>query len=160
VSARYQESAVTKNLVQRALDASRAPMPYPTGRWLAARGLSAPVGERWKVTIGLECVNPRAAAPSTTPEARLQLAIENFEWSVMFCQGTGSSWIRVVDTPRIHERDDFGLLPHIPDLRGLGPFVQWIERRFRIELRRPHATIHTNLADAQQKILLWIVSAL
>jgi hypothetical protein len=151
---------MTKNLVQRTLDASRAPLPYATARWLAARGLRPPTGERWKVTIELDCVNPRAVRPATAIDTRLQLVIDSFEWSVMFSHGSGSSWIRVMDAPRIHERDDFGLLPHVTDLRGLSGFVRGLERRFHVEFRRPHATIHTNLVEAQQKILLWILSAL
>jgi hypothetical protein len=151
---------MTKNLVQGTRDVPRASLLSATARWLTARGQRPRGGERWKVTIGLDCVNPRVALPSTAVDSRLQIVIESFEWSVLFCHGSGSSWIRVMDAPRIHERDDFGLLSHMPDLCGLGALVQWIERRFQLQFRRPHATIHTNLVEAQQKILLWIVSAL
>jgi hypothetical protein len=150
---------MTKNLASGTRDPRRPPPPYATARWLAGRGLSAPGGD-WKVTIGLGCGNPRVALASDAVNTRVQIVIDSFEWSVLFCHGSGSSWIRVLDAPRIHERDDFGLLPHVTDLRRLGMFIQSLERRFQVEFRRPHATIHTNLVGADQKLLLWVVSAL
>lgn len=151
---------MTKNLARGTLDPRHAPLPYATGRWLADRGLWAPTGERWKVTIGLGCGNPRVALAGDAVNTRLQIVIDSLEWSVLFCHGSGSSWIRVQDAPRIHERDDFGLLPHVTDLRHLGVFIQSLERRFQVEFRRPHATIHTNLVGADQKLLLWVVCTL
>ncbi|HEU4734193.1 MAG TPA: hypothetical protein VFT22_40155 [Kofleriaceae bacterium] len=152
---------MTKNLVQRAHEPRRAVLPYASARWVAARGLHPPSsGEPWKVTILLDVVNPRVVLADTAVRTRLQIVIESFEWSVFFTHGSGASWIRVTDAPRVHERDDFGLLPHVTELRNIGRLVQWLEQRFKLEFRRPHAVIHTNLVDAQQNILLWIVSSL
>ncbi|HET7504260.1 MAG TPA: hypothetical protein VFK02_24735 [Kofleriaceae bacterium] len=151
---------MTKNLAQRTFDPRRSALPYASARWVAARGLHPPSGEPWKVTILLDVVNPRLALADTAVRTRLQIVIESFEWSVFFTHGSGVSWIRVTEAPRVHERDDFKLLPHVTELRNLGTFVRWIEQRFKLEFRRPHATIHTNLIDAQQNILLWIVSSL
>jgi hypothetical protein len=134
------------------------PMPRATARWLAARGLRPPA-ERWKVTIALDIADPRVVSGPDL-DTRLHIMIDSVEWSVFFCHRSGTSWIRVADVPRVHERDDFGLLSHVTELRGIGAFVQWLERRFHLQFRRPHAAIHTNLVDAQQKILLWIVAAL
>jgi hypothetical protein len=131
-----------------------------TATWLAARGLSPPESGRWRVTILLDVVDPWGAPSDVEINTRLHLMIEPSEWGVLFCRGSGSSWIRVRPAPQVHERDDFGLLPHMPELRGLGPFVQWLERRFQIQFRRPQAVIYTNLADAHDKLLLWIVAAL
>jgi hypothetical protein len=151
---------MTKNLAHATRPAASAVMPRATTRWLAARGLRPPAGERWKVTIVLDVADPRVAPTSGITDTRLHIMIDDLEWSVFFCHGSGSSWIRVAGQPRVHERDDFALLPHVTELRGLGPFIQRIERTFKLRFRRPHATIHTNLIDAQQKLLLWIVAAL
>jgi hypothetical protein len=152
---------MTRNLVQRAYEPRRSVLPHPSARWLSARGLYPPVsGEPWQVTILLDVVNPRIALFDAATRTRLQIVIERFEWSVVFTHGTRESWIRVTDAPRVHERDDLGLLPHMTELRNLGMFVRWLERQFKLEFRRPHAAIHTNLLEAQQRILLWIVSAL
>jgi hypothetical protein len=149
-----------KNLIRTAHDVIPRAPPYPSATWLAARGLHPPVGGRWKVTIVLDVVDPRTTTASSMINTRLHVLIECFEWSVFFCHGSGSSWIRVTTVPRVHERDDFELLAHVTDLRGLGSFIQRIEQRFQLRFRRPHAAIHTNLIDADQKLLLWVVAAL
>ena len=151
---------MTKNLIPAAHDVDPRAPPYPSARWLAARGLHPPAAGRWKVSIALDVVDPRSALASPMINTRLHILIESFEWSVFFCHGSGSSWIRVTNVPRVHERDDFELLPHVTDLRGLGSFIQWIERRFQLQFRRPHAAIYTNLIEADQKLLLWVVAAL
>lgn len=144
----------------RPLPPSAPTAPTPSSRWLAARGLEAPADQRWKVSIGLDVVDPRNLAAGAARDTRLQILIERFEWSVFFRHGSGSSWIRVAAAPRVHEHDDFELLAHVTDLRGLGALVAWIEHRFRLRFRRPHAEIHTGLPDAHQKLLLWVVAAL
>jgi hypothetical protein len=153
---------MTKNLIPAAHDVTPRAPPYPSARWLVARGLHPPVeaGGRWKVTIALDVVDPRITMAGSAINTRLHILIECFEWSVFFCHGSGSSWIRVTNVPRVHERDDFELLPHITDLRGLGTFIQRLEQRFQLRFRRQHAAIHTNLIDADQKLLLWVVAAL
>jgi hypothetical protein len=152
---------MTRNLVQRAYEPQRPALPNAGARWIAARGLHPPAsGLPWKVTIMLDVVNPRVALSDAATRTRLQIVIESFEWSVFFTSGARESWIRVTDAPRVYERDDFGLLPHMTELRNLGTFVRWLEGELKLEFRRPHAAIHTNLVEAQQTILLWIVSAL
>ncbi|HET7503307.1 MAG TPA: hypothetical protein VFK02_19940 [Kofleriaceae bacterium] len=136
------------------------PARSPTAIWLASRGLRPPPSGRWRVTILLDIADPWGSAPEIDLNTRLHISIQATEWGVFFCRGSGSSWIRVKGPPRVHERDDFGLLPHLTDLRGLGGFVSWLERRFEIQFRRPQAVVYTNLPDAQHKILLWIVAAL
>jgi hypothetical protein len=150
--------AMTNNIRLETYEAP--PVPSATARWLAARGLRPPESGRWRVTILLDVVDPWGAPSEVEITTRLHIMIEPSEWGVFFCRGSGSSWIRVTKAPRVYERDDFGLLAHMTDLRGLGAFVHWLERRFQIQLRRPQAVIYTNLADAQHKILLWIVAAL
>src|SRR5690349_12114749 len=83
--------------------------------WLAARGLYAPVRDRWHVAIALDCVGRRAGS-----ETRLEVTINPNEWGFVFCHGSGTSWIRVADGPEVHDRDDFELLPNVPVLRNLG----------------------------------------
>ena len=149
-----------RNLDPSLHDAPHVPVPCASTRWLAARGLRPPLDQRWKVTIALDIIDPRVAQPGPELDTRLHIMIDSVEWGVFFCHRSGSSWIRVANAPRVHERDDFGLLPHVTELRGIGRLVQWIEQRCQLQFRRPHAGIHTNLTDAKQKILLWIVAAL
>lgn len=141
-------------------DAATRPALNASARWLAARGLSSPGTARWRVTVVLDIIDPRVARTAAEIDTRLHVMIDSREWSVFFCHGSGSSWIRVANLPHIHERDDFGLLPRVTELHDLGELVLWIERRFHLRFRRQHAAIHTNLADAHQKLLLWIVAAL
>jgi hypothetical protein len=150
--------AMTNN-IQRELPQAR-PVSNPATAWLAARGLRAPESGQWRVTILLDVVDPWGEPSDVEINTRLHIMIEPSEWGVLFCRGSGSSWIRVRNAPRIQDRDDFGLLAHITELRGLGVFVQWLERRFQIQLRRSQAVIYSDLADAHHKILLWVVAAL
>ncbi|HEU4734461.1 MAG TPA: hypothetical protein VFT22_41510 [Kofleriaceae bacterium] len=136
------------------------PARSPSAVWLASRGLQPPQSGRWRVTILLDIIDPWGNASEIDINTRLHISIQTTEWGVFFCRGSGSSWIRVKNGPRVHERDDFGLLPHITDLRGLGSFVSWLERRFELQFRRPQAVIYTNVPDPQHKILLWVVAAL
>jgi len=155
-------TTMTRAIHPGAYDA-RSPVPGTTASalWLAARRLRPPGTERWKVTIALDIVDPRVAPAATMLGTRLHIMIDKLEWGVMvFHPRRGSSWIRVVNVPRVHDRDDLGLLPHVTELRHLGRLVQSIERRFQIQFRRPHAEITTDLIAAHQAILLWVVSAL
>jgi hypothetical protein len=136
------------------------PAPSASARWLAARGLRAPESGAWRTTILLDVVDPWGVSLDVDVHTRLQITIEASGWGVVFCRGRGSSSLRVTTAPRVHQRDDFGLLPHITELGGLGAFVHWLERRFQIQFRRPDAVVYTDLPCAQSRILLWIVAAL
>jgi hypothetical protein len=129
-------------------------------KWLAARRLNSPSRKHWMVAIVLDAADPRSVSAYTEVDTRLYIEIDSTEWGILFCRGRESSWIRVAGTPRVHEHDDFRLLPYVMDLRDLGAIVQLIERRFGLRFRRQHAVIHTDLDDAQQKILLWLLSVL
>lgn len=128
--------------------------------WLAARRLTLPAHKYWMVTIVLDAVGPRGSLAGSEINTKLHIVIDSCEWGILFCHGSGSSSIGVVNVPCVRDRDDFGLLPYVRELGRIGTIVRLLERRFRIWFRRPHATIDTNLTDAQQKILLWVVSAL
>jgi len=128
--------------------------------WLAARRLTLPAHKYWMVAISLDAVGPRGSLAGGESTTKLHIVIDSCEWSILFCRGTGSSSIAVVNVPCVRERDDFGLLPYVTELGRIGTIVRLLEQRFRIWFRRPHATIDTNLTDAQQKILLWVLSVL
>jgi hypothetical protein len=132
----------------------------PSAMWLAARRLNSPARKHWMVAIVLDAAAPRGTSVGAEDNTRLYIEIDSTEWGILFCRGNDSSWIRVSNVPRVHECDDFGLLPYVTDLRDLGAIIRLLERRFHIQFRRQHATIHTDLVDAQQKILLWVLSAL
>ena len=125
--------------------------PPETSQWLAARGLFATIAP-WRVSITLH------AKDSDTTQ--LLLVIDRNEWGVRFNHENGVSWIRVTNAPTIQERDDFGLMPQLPRLRSIGKLIQSLEDRFEIEFRRPHASIVTNLNNAEQKLLLWVIASL
>jgi len=117
--------------------------------WLAARGLEV-AALPWKVLIALHDAN----------NTRFHLAIDNHEWGYCFCRGTGMSWIRITTAAFVHERDDFGLLLQTPTLANVGSLIQRLEDRHQMQLDRPRAMIHTNIAGAEHKIRLWVVAAL
>jgi hypothetical protein len=127
--------------------------PSDSARWLSARGLRAAPGERWATTIVLD-------DDALAPTWQLQIAIEALEWSFCLTHENKMSWIRVLDVPRIQERDDFDLLSQSPALRNLAALVQWIEDRLQTRFRRAHARIRTTLPDAHAKIRLWVAASL
>ncbi len=135
---------------KRVVTAKPAVGPQETAQWLAARGLFPSVTP-WRVSITIDAKDV---------SSQLMLVIDRAEWGLRFCHGSGVSWIRVTAAPTVQERDDFNLLPQIPPLRSVGKLVQSLEDRFHLELRRQHASIHTNLTGADQKLLLWVIAAL
>jgi hypothetical protein len=146
-------------VVKRAikLPAEKRVGPRASAAWLSARGLYAPVGVAWQVTISLGI--DEQPSPARRTETQLDLAIDANEWGLVFRHGSGTSWIRVLDAPTI-ERDDFGLIAELPPLRNLGVLVESLEQRFKIRMRRQQATIRTNIPSSDQRILLWVVASL
>jgi hypothetical protein len=94
------------------------------------------------------------------PAAQINIALDSLEWGFLFTCETGTSWIRVLEAPTVHDKDDFALVDKTPALRNLGTLVRQIEHRFELEFRRTHAAIHTNLANADDKIRAWVVASL
>src|SRR4051812_2816019 len=82
-----------------------------SARWLAARRLNPPEHKHWMVAIVLDVVASRVAPENSKVDTRLYIEIDSSEWGIVFCHGNSSSWIRVMNVPCVHERDDFGLLP-------------------------------------------------
>jgi len=113
--------------------------------WLCARGVYAAPRQRWSATIAMD---DHAARPSS----RMCIAIDSQEWGFRFTRGDQMSWIRVIDQPRVQDRDDFGLLADTPALRGLGGLMQALEERFGVRFRRAHARVRTDPASAEDKV--------
>jgi hypothetical protein len=133
--------------------------------WLSSRGLLAPPGSAWEVSIGLDVAHERARpAFDPTSDTRFHLAISATEWGFFFCHGSRASWIRVTDVPFVHERDDFKLLRHVPALRDVGKLVQLVEDQYDLEFRRQHAWVRTSCRGtspgAEEVIRIWTVAAL
>jgi hypothetical protein len=74
----------------------------------------------------------------------------------LFCHGSRGSWIRIGERPLVHGRDDHGLVSAVPLLRGLGPFLRSLESRHRIEFRRDHALVRSNLLGADTAARDWL----
>ena len=127
--------------------------PRATAAWLTERGLATAPGDRWSATIAFD-------DDLRIPTCQFHLAIEALEWSFQVSRGAKMSWIRVLEEPRVHERDDFELLARTPALRNLATLVQGIEDSFRVRFRRAHARIWTNLPEGEDKIRLWVVASL
>src|SRR4051812_3221545 len=76
-------------------------------RWLDDRGLRAH-GPGWYVDIMLDVVDrPASQTYSAELDSRFTLSVYSVEWSYFFCHGRRASWIRVLDAPEVHGRDDF-----------------------------------------------------
>ena len=127
--------------------------PRATAAWLLARGIYVPPTLTWEVTIAMDSGTAR-------PAAQINIALDSLEWGFLFTCETGTSWIRVLEAPTVHDKDDFALVDKTPALRNLGTLVRQIEHRFELEFRRTHAAIHTNLANADDKIRAWVVASL
>lgn len=113
--------------------------------WLYARGLCALAGG-WDVTIAM-----------TGERARLHFTITSSEWGFELTIGERRSWIRITDQPFVYERDDFGLIHHVPrTLHELDDFVRALETAYKIELCRETARIETNIPNADAKLRRWV----
>lgn len=128
--------------------------------WLRSRSIATPPTTlRWHVEIamGLEPAPP----PSDFDErktSRFHLDVYAEEWGVFFCHGGRASWIRVTDLAFVHGRDEHELLAIVPSLRDVGLLLRDLERRHRIQFQRSHATIRTNLANAETTIRSWLLA--
>jgi hypothetical protein len=120
--------------------------------WLRARGLQA--NAPWEVSICL------AASGPDTRDTQLELSINSVEWGLFFRHQQQRSWLRVIDIPFVHDRDDFELLDDLPALRDIGSLLQKLEERCRIKFARKHAAIRTTLANAEDLIRIWVTAAL
>ena len=119
-----------------------------TGRDEAAawlRGLELAYVPRWHVEVALD------AGPT-----RFHINIYEEEWGFAFRHAGRASWIRVVDRPFVHGRDDFDLLARTPALHRLKSFIVELEREHGIELRRDAATIRTNVPDGAPRVRAWL----
>ena len=115
-------------------------------RWLASLGLEAPT--RWHVEIAV-----------VGDDARFDLVIYAEEWGFAFRQGGQASWIRVVEAPAVHGRDDFGLLALTPELATIDTLIAQLEQRFRIRFARERAIVRTNVAG-EDVVRAWLMSHL
>ena len=126
--------------------------------WLRARSISTPPTTlRWHVEIamGLEPAPPPSDFDETKT-SRFHLDVYSEEWGVFFCHGGKASWIRVTDLAFVHGRDDHELLAIVPPLRDIASLLRELERRHGIRYQREHATIRTNLANAEPAIRAWL----
>jgi hypothetical protein len=132
-----------------------------TATWLSARGLLVPPRTRWEVSIALDVIDTKAAAAfADATDTRFHVAITSAEWGFFFCHESQMSWLRVTELPFVHERDDFGLLAHVPPLRALGTLVRALEAKYRVLFHREHASIRTTIAGAEPVIQDWVLTSI
>jgi hypothetical protein len=127
--------------------------------WLEQRKLHPPTQKRWHVEVSLSTDDgPASVMYDERVDSRFHIDIYSEEWGVFFCHGGRASWIRVTDIAFVHGRDEFELLPRVPELHALGPFLRDLERRHGLAFRRQHALVRTNLPTAEPTIRRWIES--
>jgi hypothetical protein len=123
--------------------------------WLRALGLTAQ--DRWHVEIALDTSGRRPPTEYDDRVAtRFELGIYSEEWGLFFCHAGQASWIRVADLAFVHGRDDFSLLGVVPPLKDIGQLLRRLEQQHTIRFQRDHASIKTNLADAEPAVASWI----
>jgi hypothetical protein len=131
-----------------------------TTGWLQARNVSTPPSTlRWHVEIAMSTND--SSPPVDYDEAtatRFHLDLYSEEWGLFFCHLGKASWIRITDLAFVHGRDEYGLLPIVPPLRDVGTLIRELERRNGIRFQRKHASIRTNLANAEPAIRNWLAS--
>jgi hypothetical protein len=127
--------------------------------WLRQRGSGAPAAMPWSVAIALD------VAPGPAPErfdeakaTRFHLDVDSDGWGVFVCHGGRSSWIRVVDLPFVHRRDELTLVGIMPALKDIGVLVRGVERWNAVRFQRHRASVRTNLPAAELAIRRWLES--
>lgn len=127
--------------------------------WLMDRAITAPIGPRWHVEIALDVMHGRPPTDYDEETAtRFHLNIYAAEWGVYFCHLGKASWIRVTDVAFVHGKDDYQLLAAVPALKRIGVLLRQIERDHRLMFQRQHASVVTNLANAEPAIRTWVAS--
>lgn len=122
-------------------------------------GLPSPSITRWHAEIALAVLD--SAAPDEFDErsaTRFHLDIYSEEWGVFFCHGGGASWIRITDIAFVHGRDDHRLLEIVPALRDVGSLLRRLEQVHNLKFRRDHASVRTNLPNAEAAIRSWLAA--
>lgn len=133
--------------------------PVPARTWTTQ---GAEASERWLRALGLPAVPRWHAEIAIHSEAgtTFELNIYAEEWGFAFRHGGRTSWIRVTDIPFVHGFDEFDLLARTPDLLGIGVLVGELEDAHGLALRRGDAAIRTNLPNAIDTIVDWLVQPL
>lgn len=127
--------------------------------WLMDRALTPPAGKRWHIEIAIGVTNGRPTTDYDEDSAtRFHLNIYEEEWGVYFCHRGKASWIRVTDIAFVHGKDDFKLLASIPALKNIGALLRQVERDHGVQFQRQHASVKTNLANAETTIRNWVTS--
>ncbi len=147
-----QESRSTRASTSRPAGSSDAT------RWLSARGLSPTAP--WEVSISLDVVDQPASASFVESDTRFHIVLSPSEWGFYFSHQNRITWIRVVDVPAVHERDDFELLGSVPKLRDLGLLVHSLEDQHEIRFRRTLALVQSTIPMSDDKIRLWVVASI
>lgn len=87
---------------------------------------------------------------------RFHLDLYREEWGMYFCHRSRASWIRVTDIAFVHQRDDYGLLSHVPSLQDIGMLLRRLEASHGIYFQRAHASIKTNLPSIEPSVREWV----
>lgn len=127
-----------------------------TAIWLSERRLWVSPSTPWDVSIALDVAGVHASTTAAAIDTRLRISIASTEWGFFFCHHSGASWIRVIDVPFVHERDDFALRGRVPPLRDLGLLVRALEARHRLRFRRDHAAIRSTVPESEAAIREWV----
>ncbi len=125
--------------------------------WLRALGIQVRHGQHWFVEIALGIDDePLGQLWSGATDTRFQVYIYPQEWGFLFSHRSRTSWIRVADRAYVHGRDDYDLVGSAPPLREIAAFARGLEQRHRVQFRRDHALVRSNLYDIDERVRGWV----
>lgn len=137
---------------------SNAPI-LAVGKWLAARGLVAPLGAAWSIEVALGIATGTAAYCFGDPiGTRFHLRLRADEWGYSFCHAGRVSTIRVIDVPQVQSSDDHHLLAATPPLAAIEGLIRQLEARYEICFQRRHAAVRTTIPGAEAVVLRWVAA--
>lgn len=133
--------------------------PRSTSSWLRAQGGHDAGVWSWHCEIQMDIARHRPLAEFDHSSAtRFHLDLYREEWGLFFCHRGRASWIRVTDIAFVHQRDDFGLLAHVPQLGDVGFLLRRLEASHGIHFQRAHAAIRTNVPSLETRARSWVTT--
>jgi hypothetical protein len=128
-----------------------------SAQWLRDRQLRPK--RPWYAEVALDVGDhPTSITYSGDTDTRFHINVYPEEWGVFFCHGSRASWVRVTDEAFVHGRDDHHLLPQLPDLSRVGYLLNTLELRYRLQFKREHALVRTNLTRGPSTIRDWLAT--
>lgn len=130
--------------------------PLAVVTWLRERGLSAPLGTRWRVQIALDLAS-RPATFGFSP-TKFQLTIDPDAWGFEFMHDGLTSTIQIKNLATARDRDEHRLVAVTPPLTRVGTLLRDLEARYCMFFPRHHAALRSSIPGSEPMIRTWISS--